>query len=181
MIRPMTEPFTNPNRRGTSPFGRGDTKPDSKTRPSALSSHRQSLPVRVFLVDDQLIVRKGLKMLLALEPDISVCGDAADGPSAMEDMEALRPDLAVVDLSLEVGDGFELIEWSRRRMPEVKIVVFTMHDEISFVERAIRCGAHGYLIKQDGPQNVVKAIRSVMKGGRFIRIGARAKNSGSSA
>lgn len=150
----------------------------SSLSPSTAAEVSGTLPqkVRVFLVDDQVVVRKGLRLFLDLQPDISVCGDAADAPAAQEAISTLQPGVAVVDLDLEVGQGFELIGWIRQEWPTIKILVFTSHDEAQNVERAFHFGAHGYAIKQDGPREVLKAIRWLMQGGRYLNADTRAKS-----
>ena len=124
--------------------------------------------IRVVLVDDQPIVRKGLALLLGMEPDLVVCGEAEGEAEAFRRISRLKPDLAVVDLGLREGNGLDLIKRVRQRCPEVKAVVFSMHQEAHFVARALAAGAHGYVTKEQGTEELLNAIRSVMSGKFYL-------------
>jgi len=119
----------------------------------------------VFIVDDHPIVRRGLVDLIANEPDLAVCGEAADAKSAIEQITALHPDLVLLDLSLgSVYEGFEVIGQIRDRVPTVRIIVSSMHDEALYAERALRMGASGYVGKHESPETLLAAIRKVFAG-----------------
>jgi len=120
--------------------------------------------VRVFLVDDHPIVRRGFQLLISLEPDLSVCGEADNGPAALEKMVALKPDVAVVDLALKSSGGLELIKQVRPHLPDMKILVFTMRAESLYAERALRAGANGYITKEEGAEKAIEAIRLLVQG-----------------
>jgi len=120
-------------------------------------------PIRIFLVDDQLIVRRGLAMLFSTEPDLLVCGGAGRAAEAMLKIVPAQPDLVVVDLVLEEGDAFDLITALRRKLPALKILVFSTHREPSFVVRAMRAGADDYIPKDESPQNIIQAIRELTR------------------
>ena len=124
--------------------------------------------IRVVLVDDQPIVRKGLALLLGMEPDLVVCGEAEGEAEAFRRISRLKPDLAVVDLELKEGIGLDLIKRTRVRCAEVKLVVFSMHHEEHFVTRALAAGAHGYVTKEEGTEELVDAIRLVMSGNFYL-------------
>ncbi len=124
--------------------------------------------IRIFVVDDHPVVRKGLQMLLNLQSDLQVCGEAVGVATAKEGISALQPDLVVVDLGLEDGDGFELMDWLHRDHPHVKMLVFSGHDDLVFTERAFRCGAQGYVVKHDGMHELIRAIRLVMQNQPYI-------------
>lgn len=132
-----------------------------------------SRKVRVFVVDDHPVVRKGLQMLLDLQPDMQVCGQAVGVASAEAGITEALPDLVVVDLGLEDGDGFELMDWLCRLHPHIKVLVFTSHDDLAFSERAFKCGAQGYVVKHDGTQELIRAIRVVMRNQPYISSKAR--------
>jgi DNA-binding NarL/FixJ family response regulator len=133
-------------------------------------------PVRLFLVDDEPIVRRGLRLFLALNPDLEVCGEAASEHEALEGILAMRPDLAIVDLSLKEGDGLALIRQLHANHPKLKIVVFSMHDQAHFASSAFAAGAHGYVLKEKGTERVLEAIKLVMRGQRYLseQIAAKA-------
>ena len=123
---------------------------------------------RIFIVDDHPLIRIGLITRITEEKDLVVCGEATDGPKALSAIPKVRPDLVIVDLSLRSGSGMELIKDLVIQVPEVKIVVLSMHDEMIYAERAIKAGARAYVMKQDSSQQVVTAIRRVLEGKVFI-------------
>ena len=131
-------------------------------RPAASSK------TRVFLVDDHPIVRRGFQLLLSMEPDLMVCGEADSGPAALEKILALKPDVAIVDLSLKGGSGLELIKQLRAQALKLKVLVFSMRDEGIFAERALRAGADGYITKEEGTEKAIEAIRVLMQGKRYL-------------
>ncbi len=118
----------------------------------------------VFLVDDHPIVRRGFQLLLRLEQDLKVCGEAASGPEALQKILALKPDVAIVDLSLKSSSGLELIKQLRELVPQLQILVFTMQSEAIYAERALRAGANGYLTKEEGAEKAIEAIRVLREG-----------------
>jgi len=123
---------------------------------------------KVLIVDDHPIVRHGLAELIARQPDLEMCGDAADVPEALRQVEARRPDVAVIDISLEGGNGIELIERIRALYPEVKVLVSSMHDENIFAGRALRAGALGYINKRESIRKVIDAVRQVLRGEIYL-------------
>jgi DNA-binding NarL/FixJ family response regulator len=122
----------------------------------------------VFLVDDHPIVRERLAELIGQETDLEVCGEAEDAIGALKAIQAQRPDIAIVDITLKDTYGIELIKNLKDRCPNLPVLVLSMHDESLFGERAIRAGAKGYLNKQEATKKVVSAIRTVLGGGMFV-------------
>lgn len=120
---------------------------------------------RILLVDDHPIVRQGLTMLIDQEPDLVVCGEACDVPGALEAIEALRPDLAVVDISLKDMDGLYLTREIHRRWPDLPTLTLSMHDEMLYAERVLQAGGRGYVMKGEAADSLVAAIRRVIGGG----------------
>jgi DNA-binding NarL/FixJ family response regulator len=127
-----------------------------------------STKVRVFLVDDHPIVRRGFQLLLGMERDLMVCGEADSGPTALQKILALKPDVAIVDLSLKASSGLELIKQLRAQELKLKLLVFTMRDEGIYAERALRAGADGYITKEEGTEKAIQAIRLLMQGKRYL-------------
>jgi DNA-binding NarL/FixJ family response regulator len=123
---------------------------------------------RIFIVDDHPIVRRGFQLLLGLEPDLMVCGEADNGPGALQKILAVKPDLAIVDLSLKGSSGLELIKQLRAQALKLKLLVFTMRDEGIYAERALRAGADGYITKEEGAEKAIEAIRLLMHGKRYV-------------
>ena len=124
--------------------------------------------VRVFLVDDHPIIRRGFQLLLGMERDMMVCGEADSGPIALQKILALKPDVAIVDLSLKASTGLELIKQLRAQRLEIKLLVFTMRDEGIYAERALKAGADGYITKEEGTEKAIQAIRVLMEGKRYV-------------
>jgi DNA-binding NarL/FixJ family response regulator len=142
----------------------------------ARQQHSSPPKLRVFLVDDEPVVRRGLRLLLSLQDNLTICGEAASENEAFEGISKLRPHLAVVDLSFEEGDGLSLIKRLRQLCPTLKIMVFSMHDQVDFATAAFAAGAHGYVVKEEGSEKVVEAIQVIMSGGCYLseRIAAKA-------
>lgn len=123
---------------------------------------------KLILVDDHPIVLQGLAQILEYEDDLEVCGTATSIAEALEACSRLKPDVALVDLTLGDDSGIRLIEEMAHDFPDVKVIVLSMHDEMLYGERCLKSGAKGYVMKQDPPETVIDAIRIVMKGDRFI-------------
>lgn len=120
--------------------------------------------VRLFIVDDHPLVREWLGQLLKGEADFEIVGTAEDPAPALAAMRAAPPDICIVDLSLRTGSGLDLIKDLRTQLPKVQIVVLSMHEELTQVERALRAGAAGYVMKRESTTRIVEAIRSVRSG-----------------
>jgi DNA-binding NarL/FixJ family response regulator len=123
---------------------------------------------RVLIVDDHPVMRMGLVELLEHEPDLEVAGTACDVPEGLHQIEALRPDVAIVDISLKGGNGIELIEQSKARHLDVKMLVSSMYDESLFAERVLRAGAMGFISKQEPPEEMLSALRQVISGQVYL-------------
>src|SRR5262249_28270791 len=120
------------------------------------------------LVDDHPLVRESLTNLIDQQPDLRVCGEAGSASTALAGIGAARPDVAIVDVSLDGRSGLELIRDLRRQHPELAILVLSMHDEKVFAERALRAGARGYIMKREATKKVILAIRRVQQGGVWV-------------
>jgi len=123
---------------------------------------------RVLIVDDHPIVRRGLVDLIDHQPDLEVCGEAADVAEAMQVVETTQPDVVVVDLALRSGHGIELVEQIKARHDGIKMLVSSMHDEMLFAERTLRAGAMGYIAKQEPTENLLEAIHQVLRGEIYL-------------
>lgn len=135
---------------------------------STLGSANAHEPSRVLIVDDHPIVRRGLTQLIEQEPDLSVCGEACDADTAASAMASLAPDIALVDLMLNGAGGTELIRNLKTLHASVPILVISMHDEAVYAERALRAGAHGYIMKEEATGQVLTALRKVLKGDVYV-------------
>jgi DNA-binding NarL/FixJ family response regulator len=117
---------------------------------------------RVLVIDDHPIVREGLAQMINREPDLMVCGDAANMQRALQLIEALRPDILIVDVSLEGPDGLDLLKHIRTQDPSLPVLILSMHDESIYAERALRAGANGYIMKQEATERVLDALRRIL-------------------
>ncbi len=125
-------------------------------------------PIRVLLVDDHRLVRAGLRGLLRDVPDIEVAGEAASGEEACRGAAELGPQVIVMDISLPGVTGIETIGRLLRILPETHILVLTMHESGPYTRMALERGARGYLSKRSAPQELIKAIRAVATGQRYL-------------
>jgi DNA-binding NarL/FixJ family response regulator len=124
--------------------------------------------IKILLVDDHPLVREGVANLIHQQPDLEVCGEAANEPQALQLIGGMLPDVAVVDLSLEKGSGLELIKSIKAMYPGVAMLALSMHDESLYAERALRAGARGYLMKREAAKKVIQGIRAVQAGQLFV-------------
>ncbi len=122
------------------------------------------MSINVLVVDDHLIVRKGIRALLATEPDLTVVGEATNGKEAIAQNEALHPDVILMDLVMPEMDGIDAIKHITGQNPEARIVVLTSFATDEKVFPAIKAGALGYLLKDSAPEELVHAIRQVQRG-----------------
>ena len=120
--------------------------------------------IKVYITDDHPIVRRGIKQLLDTEPDIEVVGEATNGREAIADVDQLKPDIVLMDLVMPVMDGIEAIRQIKAGHPQIQILVLTSFATDDKVFPAIKAGALGYLIKDTGPEELVRAIRQVHQG-----------------
>jgi DNA-binding NarL/FixJ family response regulator len=123
---------------------------------------------QIFLVDDHPLVREWLTNFIKQQPDLDVCGEAETGPQAMEGILRLKPDVAIVDISLKDSSGIELIKDLKQTQPATAVLVLSMHEEAHYAERALRAGAKGYIVKRETTRKVISAIRQVLAGGIYI-------------
>ncbi len=122
---------------------------------------------RILIVDDHPIFRHGLIQLIDQEDDLQVCGEAEDYHSAWKAINALSPDMLIVDITLKDMSGIDLIKEVHRHHKGIPMLVISMHDESLYAERAFRAGAKGYIMKQEASDSVVQAIRQVLRGGFY--------------
>jgi DNA-binding NarL/FixJ family response regulator len=121
-------------------------------------------PARILIVDDHPIVRLGIRQMIGAEPGLSICCEAASATDALEWARSSGADLAIVDLSLEEGSGLELVRDLKAAVPDLPVLVLSMHDEALFAERALRAGARGYIMKHEAIDGLIHAIHQVLSG-----------------
>lgn len=125
--------------------------------------------VNILLVDDHAIVRSGLKMLLSANNQLKIVGEAADGDEAIQLAHTLRPDVVLMDLSMSQGkDGLTATTELKKLIPDMSILILTMHDDDEYLFRAIHAGASGYVLKSAPHEELVTAIQSVASGNAYL-------------
>ncbi len=125
---------------------------------------RAGVVVRILLVDDHLLFRKGLARLLEAQPDFEVVGEAADGQEAVQQVESLRPDVVLMDIRMPVCDGLEATRQLKSQMPDVKVVMLTVSEDEQDLATAVRYGADGYLLKDLMPEVLFQHLRGLSSG-----------------
>jgi len=125
-------------------------------------------PRRVLIVDDHPVVRQGIRLMIEAEPDLTICGEAQTEQQARKLVRELKPDALVVDLSLTEGDGFNVVRDVHAHFPGIRILVLSMHDEAIYAERLLAEGASGYIMKQAATDQLITALRTVLRGERFV-------------
>jgi len=123
---------------------------------------------KVLLVDDHPLVREWLANLINQQSDLEVCGEAESAPKAWQMIGVVKPEIAIVDISMEGGSGIELIKNIKASHPSVMMIVLSMHDEALYAERALRAGARGYIMKREATKRVLQAIRCVLGGKLYL-------------
>jgi DNA-binding NarL/FixJ family response regulator len=159
--------------------------------PVYLTNHSPSNTVvdksRIFIVDDHPLVREGLTNLINGQDDLIICGEAKDSAQALDGIMKARPDVALIDISLENQSGLELVKQLRNQFPHVALIVLSMHDETLYAERVLRAGARGYVMKHETSKSVLASIRRVLEGGVYFserivnRMARRISSAGAAA
>ena len=124
--------------------------------------------LRILIADDHGLVRRGAREVLNSRHGWRVVGEAANGREALQKAIDLKPDVAVIDLGMPDLDGIEVTRQVRKAVPEIKVLVLTMHDSDQMVRRALEAGAHGYLLKSDLTDSLPKAVKAISEGKRFF-------------
>ena len=125
-------------------------------------------PNQILIVDDHPLFREGLRQMIDHEADLNVCGEAPDAESALQAIAQLKPDLAIVDISLGGSNGIDLIKNIKTTREDFPVLVVSMHDESLYAERALRAGALGYLMKHEPAKTVKLAVRKALKGEIYL-------------
>ncbi len=124
--------------------------------------------IRILIVDDHPVVRRGIRACLQRQPGLSVVGEAADGIEALELIRSLQPDVVLTDLDMPRMDGLALTQAVRREFPEVKILILSMHANTEYILRILQSGARGYVSKEADPAELVQAIHAVHRGESYF-------------
>ena len=124
--------------------------------------------IQVLLADDHAVMRAGLRLLIDNQADMHVVGEAGDGLQAIDQAAALQPDVILLDLTMPKIDGLSSLKQIRERAPHTRVLILTMHADEQYLREAIGRGASGYVVKQAADQEVLSAIRAVMRGEMYI-------------
>ncbi len=130
---------------------------------------------RILLIDDHPFMRAGLAQLINLQPELTVCCEAGNPAEAFQAIKKDRPDLVLSDLTMPGRSGLEFVKDLLAAEPKLPVLVVSMHDELVYAERALRAGARGYIMKEAGGENLLAAIRQVLRGEVYVspRLSAR--------
>jgi DNA-binding NarL/FixJ family response regulator len=123
---------------------------------------------RVLIVDDHAVLREGLTLVINVQPDLMVCGEAANVSGGLQAVATVQPDIALVDLSLMGGSGLELVKDLKEQYPSLPTLVLSLHDESLYAERALRAGARGYIMKRAPIPSLLSAIRKILDGESYL-------------
>ena len=126
------------------------------------------MSISVFLVDDHAVVRDGLRVLLERQPDILVIGDAANGREAVRQVTQLCPNIVIMDIAMSDLNGIEATRIICEACPSIQVIILSMYSSTEHIERALKAGAHGYLLKESAGIEVVNAVRAVSAGHRYL-------------
>ena len=125
-------------------------------------------PRSILIIDDHPVMRAGITAVLGQESDLSICGEASNEEDSLQLARQLRPDLVIIDLSLSGTSGTALLTKLKHVLPDLRLLVLSMHDEHVHAEKCLRAGAHGYLMKDQAPATLVKAVRAVLNGELYV-------------
>ena len=126
------------------------------------------MPITLFLADDHQIVRQGLRALLETEKDFSLVGEAGDGLETLRRVSRLRPNVLVMDLMMPGLNGLDVARELKRKLPDTRIVILSMHSDEAYVTEALRAGATAYVLKEAGSEELLRAIRKAAAGQRYL-------------
>jgi DNA-binding NarL/FixJ family response regulator len=126
------------------------------------------MTISVFLADDHRVLRDGLRILLESQEDIRVVGDAENGNTAIEGITKLKPDIAVMDITMPELNGIEAAQIVHESLPDTGIVILSIHSDLEHIFRALQAGAKGYLLKESAGSEVISAVRAVYLGRRYL-------------
>lgn len=140
----------------------------NKNAPKNKGPEAVSKQAKIYIVDDHPIFREGLAGIINQQPNLTVCGQADNASTAFSEIPHAKPDVVITDITLNGKSGLELLKDLHSVQPSLPVLVISMHDEVLYAERVLRAGGRGYIMKQEGPENIVKAIAKVLSGHVYL-------------
>ncbi len=125
-------------------------------------------PIRVFMADDHPVVLAGLKALVQGDPEIEIVGEARDGGVALREVKELRPDVAILDISMPVLDGARVARALRKDVPDCRVLALTVHEDRAHLRQLLDAGAVGYVLKRSAPAELIRAIHAIVRDGTYL-------------
>jgi two-component system, NarL family, response regulator NreC len=133
----------------------------------------KSTNIHILLADDHTILRAGLKMMLNAQPDMEVVGEAQDGRQAMQEAQRLHPDIILMDITMPDMNGIEATKQIKKQLPDVKVLILTMHENDEYLYQALRAGASGYMLKEAADTDLISALHVVQNGHFYLSPAAQ--------
>lgn len=147
---------------------RTESDRDIAGRRNSHTSGATNMKTRILIIDDHPIIRQGLVQVIRQHSDLEVCGQTDGVVEGLQMIKSMSPDLVILDIALKDGHGLDLIRDVQAAGINVRLLIMSMHEEATYAERALRAGAHGYLPKSEGIEQVIEAVRSVMRGEVYL-------------
>jgi len=129
---------------------------------------KSTMKIRILLADDHTILRAGLKMMLYAQPDMEIVGEAQDGRQSMQEAQRLQPDIILMDITMPDMNGIEATKQIKKLLPEIKILILTMHEHDEYIFQALRAGASGYMLKEAADTELISAIHIIQSGQFYL-------------
>jgi len=129
---------------------------------------KSTMKIRILLADDHTILRAGLKMMLNAQPDMEIVGEAQDGRQSMQEAQRLQPDIILMDITMPDMNGIEATKQIKKLLPEIKILILTMHEHDEYIFQALRAGASGYMLKEAADTELISAIHIIQSGQFYL-------------
>ncbi len=126
------------------------------------------MSIRILLADDHTILRAGLRMMLNAQPDFEVVGEAQDGRQAIQEAQRLQPDVILMDITMPDMNGIEATRQIKKILPDIKVLILTMHEHDEYVFQALRAGASGYMLKEAADTDLISALRVIQNGQFYL-------------
>jgi DNA-binding NarL/FixJ family response regulator len=133
-----------------------------------LSKSLSSKKIKIYLADDHRILREGLKMILKTQTSFEIIGESGEGVKALEEIENLKPDLAILDISMPGMTGIEISRNILKEDRRIKVIILSRHDNEEYVKQALKYGIHGYVLKDDAGEDLLQAVESVFNGKTYL-------------